>query len=559
VPSLARPPRAVDDLDTEHRFRALVECSSDAIFITDFDSARFVEVNAKASELFGYSKEELRGMTGRQLHAVEDSAAVDSISLELTQKGNVNRPAVRMQRKDGTLFWAELRSSMYRVQDRKLYVTFVRDISARMSREEELGEAYRTLKDKEAQLIRSSRLAAIGQLAAGIGHEVSNPAASVLINLELLRDDLSELEVAMRAPDRVAAVGGGLAAASSASSRDEARVIRCFGEAQQSVGDSLEAISRIVAMVRGLRGFARIDEGDVAEVDINEVVHAACGLARHQIRHSAAVQTDLRATHQFPGERGKLVQVVVNLLINASQAIEDGGGALIRISTWSTEDGIVLRVEDDGPGVPKALAERIFEPFFTTKAADRGTGLGLSLCADIIHQHQGTLRLGEQRERGACFEIYLPLQTGLKVADARPGRNAEARGRRILVVDDEVTLVRAYRRFLGRRHDVVVAYGGAEALQVLATDDDFDLILCDLMMPGVDGVGVYECLRREQPHLLERIVFCSGGPTTQRCEQFLSEPGVVFMEKPIRQEALNQWLSRSRQRRSGPAPRGTFS
>jgi CheY-like chemotaxis protein len=236
---------------------------------------------------------------------------------------------------------------------------------------------------------------------------------------------------------------------------------------------------------------------------------------------------------------------VVNLLLNASQAIEEGGGGSIRLSTRSTEDGVVLQVEDDGPGVPAALAERIFEPFFTTKSAERGTGLGLSLCADIIHQHQGTLRLVEARGGGACFEIYLPLQTGLRVAEARPDRHAEAQGRRILIVDDEVTLVRAYRRFLGRRHDVVVAYGGEEALQVLATDDKFDLILCDLMMPGVDGVGVYERLRRQQPHLLDRIVFCSGGPTTQRCERFLTEPGVVFFEKPIRHDALNQWLAQT--------------
>ena len=107
---------------------------------------------------------------------------------------------------------------------------------------------------------------------------------------------------------------------------------------------------------------------------------------------------------------------------------------------------------------------------------ERGTGLGLSLCADIIHQHRGTLRLRRSDTRGACFEMFVPLATGLTVAEQRPVRHVEARGGRILVVDDEVNLVRAYRRYLGRRHDVVVAYGGEEALAVLATDEDFDLI-----------------------------------------------------------------------------------
>lgn len=541
--SVASLPQAVDEPATEHRFRALIECSSDAIFITDFDSARFVEVNARASELFGYCSQELCGMTGRHLHSEEDAGDVDAISAELIQNGFVDRPAVRLQRKDGSLFWAELRSSTYRVHDRKLYVTFVRDISARMSREQEIGEAYRALKEKEAQLIRSSRLAAIGQLAAGIGHEVSNPAASVLINLELLREDLAGLEASFHGAEH-----------DTWNSAEALAAARCFSEARTSVSDSLEAIARIVAMVRGLRGFTRIDEDDVGYVDINEVVQVACGLVRHQIRHSATVNPDLRATHQFPGERGKLVQVVVNLLINASQAIEEGGGRIIAVTSRSTDDGVVVQVEDDGPGVPRELAERIFEPFFTTKNVERGTGLGLSLCADIIHQHRGTLRLRRSDNRGACFEIFMPLNTGLKVAEPRPVRPAEARGRRILVVDDEVNLVRAYRRYLGRRHDVVVAYGGEEALAVLATDEDFDLILCDLMMPGVDGVGVYERLRREQPHLLDRIVFCSGGPTSRRCEQFLSEPGVVFVAKPVGHDALNQWISRSDRQRASMRP-----
>ena len=186
------------------------------------------------------------------------------------------------------------------------------------------------------------------------------------------------------------------------------------------MSDSLEAIARIVAMVRGLRGFTCIDEDDVGHVDINEVVQVACGLVRHQVRHSATVSSDLRATHRFPGERGKLVQVVVNLLMNASQAIEEGGGKTITVATRSTEDGVVLQVEDDGPGVPKELAERIFEPFFTTKNVERGTGLGLSLCADIVHQHGGTLCLRRSGDRGACFEISSRSQQASRLPNNRP-------------------------------------------------------------------------------------------------------------------------------------------
>ncbi len=527
--------------------RAIVECSSDAIFITDFDSARFVEVNSRACQLFGFDEEELRGMTGRQLHALEDAANVDAISRELIENGSVERPAVRLRRKDGSLFWAELRSSSYRVQDRKLYVTFIRDVSARVCREAEIGEAYRILKEKEAQLIRSSRLAAIGQLAAGIGHEVSNPAASVLINLELLKEDLVELEAAFDARDSENSETEQPSEAARKAERAAKQRDRFLGEAQESVAESLEAIARIVAMVRGLRGFARIDEEDVSLVDVNDVVQAACGLVRHQIRHAAIVQSELKATRRFPGERGQLVQVLVNLMLNASHAIEEGGGGMIKVLTSDEGEGVLVRVEDDGPGVPPDLAERIFEPFFTTKEPDRGTGLGLSLCADIVRQHRGTLDL-QSLERGACFEIFLPFATGLRPSE-HPARAAETRGGRILVIDDEVSLVRAYRRFLGRRHEVVAAYGGEEALQVLAMDSDFDLVLCDLMMPGIDGMAVYEWIKANLSALLPRVVFCSGGPTGQRFKRFLNEPGVTFAEKPIAQDALNRWLAQSPRRR----------
>ncbi|HEY3255343.1 MAG TPA: ATP-binding protein, partial [Polyangiaceae bacterium] len=302
-------------------------------------------------------------------------------------------------------------------------------------------------------------------------------------------------------------------------------------------------------IVKGLRGFARIDEDDVDSLDINEVVQTACNLVRHQIRHVARVQFDLQASERLPASRGRLIQVVLNLLLNAAQAIEEGGGSTILVTTSSTSDGVLVRVEDDGPGVPGEIAVRVFDPFFTTKAADRGTGLGLSVCADIIHRHRGTFRLCKGQLSGACFEATIPLQTGL-LPRITPRSSLPPSGPplRILVIDDEVMLIRAYRRLLGRQHDVVAAYGGEEALAVLACDQGFDLILCDLMMPGTDGVSVYEGLQGTFPELLERVVFSSGGPTSARAQDFLRRPGIVCLDKPISSEALMDFVA---QRQSG--------
>jgi PAS domain S-box-containing protein len=526
------PPAKSKLQDLEHQFEALVECSADAIFITDFDSARFIRVNSRATALFGYQESELCGMTGRQLHPADDRTVVDDISRDLIRDGSVTRHAVRLQRKDDSVFWAELRSSAYVADGRKLYVTFVRDISGKLQRELELNQAYQTLKDTEAQLIRSSRLAAIGQLAAGVAHEVNNPAASALLNLEVLEQDVQTL-----AQD-----------AERAEVRETPQMLfdsvrRVTREAEEAVRDSSEALRRIASVVKGLRGFVQITDTDVQRVDINEVIDAALRLVQHQIRQRASVSCELGASRELIADRGKLIQVFINLLLNAAQAIESGGGGKIRVLTTDSVDGVLIRVEDDGPGVPAHAAPHIFEPFFTTKEAEHGTGLGLSLCADIVHRHRGRLELRSAPVRGAAFEIYLPLHTGLELpAPVRPRMLATERGR-ILVVDDDETLVRAYRRWLGRKHDVIVAYDGEEALQVLEQDQEFDVILCDLMMPRFDGVSLYEALIASKPHLLDRMVFCSGGPSSARYQDFAKLPSIVFFDKPIPHAGFEQWVA----------------
>jgi PAS domain S-box-containing protein len=533
--------------DLEHQFQALVECTADAVFITDFDSARFIRVNARACELFGYMPEELRGMTGRQLHPPEDTAVVDGISRDLIRDDSVTRHAVRLRRKDGSSFWGELRSSVYRAGERKLYVTFVRDVSGNLLREMELNSAYQSLKETEAQLIRSSRLAAIGQLAAGVAHEVNNPAASALLNLEVLEQDIGAL-----ARDADLAESNGTPATLFDSVRRVAK------EAEEAVRDSSEAVRRIAAVVKSLRGFVQISESEIQRVNINEAVTAAVRLVQHQVRQRAVVRTQLRASREFTADRGKLIQVFINLLLNASQAIESGGGGVITVHTLDSVDGVVARVEDDGPGVPKDAAPHIFEPFFTTKAADQGTGLGLSLCADIVHRHRGRLELRERSGRGATFEVYLPLHTGLELP-ARCDTTPPPARARILVVDDDATLVRAYRRWLGRKHEVIVAYDGEEALQVLEQDQEFDIILCDLMMPRFDGVALYEAVLATKPHLLSRMVFSSGGPTSPRYQEFAKNPNIVFFDKPIPHDRFEQWLaSRMRARRAGEVNEGSL-
>jgi two-component system NtrC family sensor kinase len=526
--------------DTHVRFLALAECTSDAVFITDFDSARFVEVNAQATELLGYTREELCRMTGRHLHPPEDGDLVTEMGRELVQRGSVFRPAVRLQHKSGSHLWAELRSRAYEAEGRKLYVTFVRDVSATIVREQELSDAYQTLNEAELQLLHTSRLAALGQLATGIAHEVNNPAATLLSCQEALLEDLAQV--------RSIVVDGTCPAPTHHSLED------LITNAQSAVKDSLESIHRIASVVNNLRGYAAIDAQAISQVDVNDVVHVALSLARPELKAVRSVRVSLRAHRTLPADHSKLGQVVVNLLLNAAYAVRNTRDSELLVETEDNGGGIVIRVSDNGEGIPLSLRSRVFDPFFTTKPASVGTGLGLSVATDIVTKHRGHLSLADSVLGGSSFEVYIPCDTGFSFRPTAPTKELPARTCRVLIVDDEPTLVRAYRRLLSKSHQVVGAFGGDEALAILARDDDFDLILCDLMMPRVDGAAVYRHLLRWQPHLVPQLLFCTGGPTTPECRQFLAETQVDVVIKPVTQEVLLEWVRRKAIHRQQQTP-----
>lgn len=522
--STISPTKNTNSSDAQ-RFRALVECSSDAVFVTDFDSAQFVEVNENSCKLFGYSAKEFIGKTGRELHPESAQVLVDEISKELVLNGSVWRPSIRLKRKDGTEFSGELRSHCYHTEDRTLYISFVRDLSAQDSRESELQEAYRHLRETQDQLIHTARLAAVGQLATGIAHEVNNPTAYVFSNLEALLNNVTQLTEydSQPQPDKLDAF---------------------VSDSKENLKDCLEGLGRIAAIVRGLKAFARIDRKDISLVNINDVVHSAINLLRPQTRHIAKVELALNSTRMIAADRGKLVQVMVNLIMNSAQAIAEAAGTSITVTTYDIELGIIISVEDDGPGVPVHVANRLFEPFFTTKIKD-GTGLGLSLCTDILGQHNATIRLDENPEKGARFELFFPKETLLvaKTNEENQESSKQLRALKILVIDDETALVRAYRRALGQQHEVIAAYNGQEALAILTKDQSFDVILCDLMMPIKDGIDLYNDVLTFEPSLSGRFIFCTGGSSSSKTIDFIERNQLTLLEKPFGQQKLQKAIA----------------
>ncbi|NJK31381.1 MAG: response regulator [Deltaproteobacteria bacterium] len=388
----------------------------------------------------------------------------------------------------------------------------------------------------QQRLLHADRLIAIGHLAAGVAHEVNNPASAVLANLELLSDCVAELQRRIADPGAASSLAGTLAECSTA------------------IRAGMAGIERISSVTGSLRNFAKIERDEVEQVDLDDVIESTCVLLNNEIRHRAQLVRDFQPLPHVIGHRAKLTQVFINLLMNAIQAIEPGAAESneIRLAARVADATITLTIEDTGVGISSELSARAFQPFFSTKPREHATGLGLSLCQDIVRQHGGSITLRSEVGVGTRVDVILPIDAGLRASAptrtvdpvADPGRRQLGGRARVLIVDDEPAIVRTYKRLLEPQLEVAIAEGGRQGLAILAQDPDFDVIVCDLMMPEVDGVAVYEQLRREHPALLERVVFWTGGVFTERSRSFLANVDNLFLHKPITRQQLLDAVSR---------------
>lgn len=402
----------------------------------------------------------------------------------------------------------------------------------------DLRERQETIERINAELlhVRSSleehtlKLASIGQLAVGVAHEINNPAASALLNLTvaLQQVDSAIVQEALVRGARQRSCPGG-------ATRDSEPPLIALRE---SLDDALDAVERIRAISRNLSVFSRYESEAVELVQMDEVARSAVRIVHHQLAHRARFVFDSQPLPGLAGERMKLTQVVTNLLINAIQAIPAGNAEqnCVRVELRCVHDVIVLAVEDTGQGISAANLALVFEAFYTTKPPEEGTGLGLHVSSEIARRHRGELTASSEVGAGSRFELHIPLETGLQVGStqAQPVLPSSKRYRaRVLIIDDDDILCRAYRRLLKPHHDVTTTSSGEEALALLAGDSNFDIILCDLMMPGIDGVGVYAELQAQGSDLLDRIVFCTGGAFTAEVRALVSSLNNTLLEKPV--------------------------
>jgi signal transduction histidine kinase len=373
------------------------------------------------------------------------------------------------------------------------------------------------------RLMISERMASAGTLAAGVAHEINNPLAIAILNVSQTIDALT----------RITAIADELRARGS---RGAATLGGHMAELGEPLKDVREALDRIRDIVRDVKLFSRPDDEVTSSVDLRRVADSSARMAWNEIRHRARLVKQYGEVPLVHANESRLGQVLLNLLVNAAQALPEGHAEdhEIRVTTRTDEGGeAIVEVTDTGCGMSKEIAARIFDPFFTTKPVGIGTGLGLAICHGIVTDLGGRIEVASEVGKGTLFRVLLP--PGQESRTIRKAAKADMLGfrGRVLVVDDEVSLGRALKRSLSAHHDVTVLTSGTAALESIAKGERFDAILLDVMMPNVTGMETYERLQRDVPEQAKRIIFLTGGAFTPRAREFLDHVPNPRLEKPV--------------------------
>ena len=399
-----------------------------------------------------------------------------------------------------------------------------------------------------ARMQQTEKLAALGQLVSGIAHELSNPLTSILGYAQLLLG------------------------------------VRSGAERQADLHRVYQEADRARRIVNNLLLFARESKPERRPGDLNEIVERTLALRGYEL----AVENILLETNLAPNlppilaDAHQIQQVLLNLLVNAEQAIlhshaEDAEGRArghIRIRTEARGDRILLEVADDGPGIPAESEARVFDPFFTTKPMGQGTGLGLSIAYGIVREHGGKIYVHREGHRssyaGATLVVELPVHASaqgsapdasaerpLPTVVPHPGQKDAATGfrARVLVVEDEPTVAQLVADVLeGEGHEVETVLDSREGLE-RAQRNAYDLLMCDLRMPRLDGRGLYEALLQSGADLRGRVIFITGDTLSARTLDFLEKNNLPYLAKPFLVEELKAAVSRVLSRPDIPKPR----
>jgi len=464
-------------------------------------ASKTVAANAHLRLMFGWpASTPLADVRPFDASRFTDEQARADFLQKLTQDGHVEAYLLRLRRATGSVFWVEVTARADRTANNNLRIEAVlRDVTERKKLQDQARDVYQ-------QLVQAEKLAALGQTMSGVAHELNNPLATILACAERLAG-------------------------------------RPMDDGTRRDLDAIHnAADRAARIVRNLQTFARKRHTTRTTVELNHVVTETIALRAYEQRAANVVIVQALAAGLPPifADPHQIQQILLNLIINAEQAMLDahGRGTLI-LRTWHDpdRDAVVLEVHDDGPGMPVEVQAKVFDPFFTTKAVGKGTGLGLTVAYAIAHEHGGRLRVESGSGGGASFYLELPVG-GTAVRAPEPPRPATLppvpKGSRALVIEDEQALGDAVAASLGDEGFVVDrAADGEEGLARLR-ERVYEVVICDLKMPKVDGVALFAEVSRRMPEQKSKIVFVTGDVAGTDTERFLEESGCRWIAKPFR-------------------------
>ena len=475
---------------------AIMASALDCIVVTD-EAGRVVEFNPAAEVMFGHRRAEALGRPAAELIVPPGSRDELAHCFGAGERRFLGRRIeFGAMRRDGSMLPVEIAVTEVRLEGRRLFAAYLRDLTERRRAEAEIE------RQREA-LHQAEKLTALGSLLAGVAHELNNPL-SIVVGHAMLMEELS----------------------ADPATAERAAKIRTAAE-------------RCGRIVKTFLAMARQRPPERTLVELNDVVAAAVDLVGYGLR-SAGVEVNLDLARGLPpvdGDPDQLGQVFANLLINAEQALQDVPSPR-RLTVRSALDPaartIRLVVADNGKGIPKAVRSRVFDPFFTTKPTGSGTGLGLSLCHGIVVNHGGRISIEDTPGGGATFVIELPAaDESLAAREAPVSQAAEAAPRQALIVDDEPEIADLLAEVLAQQGVASdIALNGAAAVERLMLRD-YDLVLSDLRMPDLDGPGLFDWIGAERPALCDRVVFITGDRLGPAATAFLEHCGRPYIEKPF--------------------------
>jgi PAS domain S-box-containing protein len=478
---------------SEARFRFLVEAAPDGVVI--LVRGKVVFINPRAARLLGVPEgESAVGHYINEYLPPADAKLAGERIMEMFRSGKEMPPNEYGVVADPDRV-VEIKSIACEWDGGPAVLALARDVTER--------------KAIQRRLVEADRLAALGTLAAGVAHEINNPMTYALLAVQRIERTVSQL---------------GLPGAAVSSIREQ-------------LGDIEHGIGRVASITRSLRAFARPDDAPPGPVDLSAVIARSLRMVDNDLRHRAQLVVELPEIPWVIGNASRLEQVLVNVLINAIQSLPEPGPHQITVTLQRADDQVTLSIRDTGRGMSAAIRDRIFEPFFTTRPIGEGMGLGLSVSKTIVEGFGGTLAVVSAPGAGTTVTIALKVHAGPRPEPATLTSTEPPTRRTILLIDDEPVLRNVFSQLLSRQHDVMTCASGAEALLALQAGE-FDVIVCDVMMQGMNGCELYRRIAVDHPGHERRVVFITGGTFTRDIDDFLASTPNRILTKPFNLESI---------------------